>query len=222
MTLIEATQAGADSIINAGLTIDGSQGPATTNALHELISKLKIYFTHKNYEWFDSMLIGIRTNDEYTNKFTDWGILINGEQVYIVPISTKPGASYQKNPVYIAKVHGCACLVPGQYKGMWKYSNSGWSGDPYLMQVAPVTIYRDSSMGNIIDKTKTDTGLFGINFHSWKGFGIDFVQNLSAGCQVMDEIYLLDIMPILQKLTGAITYTLIDFSDFTANNTLIV
>jgi len=154
-------------------------------------------------------------SDEYTNQFTDWGLICFGEATYLFPISTKPGSSYQKNDAYVAQVGGCACLLPAQYKGMWSYRPAGgWSGDAYLMQVGPCTVYRDKSEGPVIDKSITETGLFGINFHSWKGDNATTVDNLSAGCQVMDEIYLEDVMPLLKQIQGNIDYTLIEFADF--------
>jgi len=215
MTLIEATQEGVDAIIAAGLNPDGDEGNLTLTALKKFETLLKAYFASKNYVWQDQMVIGIRMDNKYTNQFTDWGVIYDHGNIYIIPISTKPGASYQKNAAYVAEHGGCACIVPGQYLNMWSYRpKGGWSGgDPYLMQISPCTIYRDSSMGDTIDTSKTETGMFGINFHTWKGFAIQFVQNLSAGCQVMDEEYLLDIDFILQKFLS-VSYTCIEFSDF--------
>jgi hypothetical protein len=129
-------------------------------------------------------------------------------------MSTKPGSSYQKNDAYVAKTGGCACVVPGQYQGMWAYRPAGgWSGDAYLMQVGPCTIYRDKSEGNTIDKSYSVKGLFGINFHSWKGDNSHTVDNLSAGCQVEEESVLLQIINSLD-VNGNIDYTVLELADF--------
>jgi hypothetical protein len=214
MTIQESTQAGLNELIKAGLTVDGDLGSASQAALKIFHDKLSSVFNAKGYDFAN--LVGIRMSDDYTNQFTDWGAIFTGTgDTFIFPMSTKPGSSYQKNDAYVAQVGGCACLAPGQYKDMWSYRPAGgWSGDQYLMQVSPCKIYRDKTEGGTIDKFSSVTGMFGINFHSWRGDNGSTVDNLSAGCQVMDEIYLNDVMPILKKIQGNISYTLIDFSDF--------
>ena len=212
MTLQQSTQAGLNALLGASLTIDGILGAESDQAVASLKSKLSEIFTVKGYA--PSAIIGVRMSDEYTNQFSDWGILnINGT-IRLFPMSTKPGSSYQKNDTYVSKTGGCACLVPGKYKGMWSYrSAGGWSGDAYLMQVNPCAIYRDKSEGTTIDKSVTETGLFGINFHSWKGDNSQSVDNLSAGCQVEQESVLLEIIDSL-NISGNIDYTLLEYSDF--------
>lgn len=214
MTLAQHTQQGLNELIGAGLTVDGDLGPATNQAILSLQNKLSDILAQKGYS--PCSLIGIRMSDEYTNHFTDWGVLTVKDKTVLFPMSTKPGSSYQKNDAYVAKTGGCACLKEGQYKGVWAYHPAGgWSGDPYLQQVAPVTIYRDKSEGSTIDRSHEETGNFGINFHSWKGDNSQTVDNLSAGCQVEQEDVLLQLVPMID-VAGPISYTLIHFDDFNA------
>ena len=58
---------------------------------------------------------------------------------------------------------------------------------PYFKQIKAIDIYRDGNKDGAIDKTKTQNGLFGINFHR-AGAG-SLVDRWSAGCQVVPDAY---------------------------------
>jgi len=217
MSIETSTQSALNVLLGKSLVVDGVLGGESKKAIQELTTKLGGIMQRKGYSpVLSRTLVGIRMDDTYTNKFTDYGILFSGETCLIFPMSTKAGFSYVKNKQYIDGVKGCACLVEGQYKGIWQYRSDGWSGDPYLMQVKPVNIYRDADMDDTITHGQIFTGLYGINFHSWKGFLANMVQNLSAGCQVMQEDYLMALMPYLKEMSaqGNIDYTLIHHKDF--------
>ncbi|HKC69638.1 MAG TPA: hypothetical protein VKG26_15480, partial [Bacteroidia bacterium] len=186
-TLALSTQKACNVLINAGLTEDGVLGNESNAAIANLKTKLQTIFTKKNYNWGTGNLIGIRMSDVYTNEFTDYGIIITDNQLIAYPKSTKPGLTYLNHPDNAA---GCACLKEGQYHGMWNFVDvyGGWTGDPYMQQAANCTVYREVNHGASINRNaETNTGVFGINFHTWKNFNSNLVQNLSAGCQVMDE-----------------------------------
>lgn len=197
--------------------IDGVMGPLTQLAITDMLTKISKVFNDKKYvSSGDYELIGIRMDDAYTNQFTDWGVIVHGNSLSMFPMSSKPGAQYFLNEQYIDSVKGCACLVEGQYPHVWRLSNTGWSKMPFLAQVAPVTVYRDSDRDYMLDRVGMNTGMFGINFHSWAGFFMNFVQNLSAGCQVTQADVHDMIWPYIELMakSGDITYTLLHFNDF--------
>ncbi|MFI5141857.1 MAG: hypothetical protein ACHQII_05830 [Bacteroidia bacterium] len=215
-----STQKACNALINAGLTEDGILGDASNTATANLIAKIQNIFEQKNYMWSTNNLIGVRTSDVYTNEFTDYGVIVADNKLIAYPKSTKPGLTYLNRPDNAA---GCACLKEGQYIGMWNFVDvyGGWTGDPYMQQVANCNVYREVNHGTSINRSATvNTGVFGINFHTWKNFNGNLVQNLSAGCQVMDENVLTgELLPYLQQsFKGApVTYTLLHIDDFKAS-----
>jgi hypothetical protein len=216
-----STQQACNTLINAGLTEDGILGDASNAAAANLIAKIQNIFEQKNYTWDTNNLIGVRTNDVYTNEFTDYGVIIADNKLIAYPKSTKPGLTYLNHPDNAA---GCACLKEGQYIGMWNFVDAygGWTGDPYMQQAANCNVYREVNHGAAINRSATvNTGVFGINFHTWKNFNGNLVQNLSAGCQVMDESVLTgELLPYLQQLFKGtpVTYTLLHIDDFKASS----
>jgi len=212
-----STQKACNALINAGLTEDGILGNASNAATANLIAKLQNIFAQKNYIWGTNNLIGIRMSDAYTNEFTDYGAIITDTKLIAYPKSTKPGLTYLNHPDNAA---GCACLKEGQYVGMWNFVDAygGWTGDPYMQQVGNCTIYREVNHGDSINRSSLiNTGVFGINFHTWKNFNSNLVQNLSAGCQVMDENVLVgELLPYIQQTFKGTqtTYTLLHINDF--------
>ena len=135
---------------------------------------------------------------------------------YIFPCTTTPGKNYLKNP---QNKKGCSILVPGQYRSAFTI---GKHKDKYnaLIQRLPVSVYRDNTKDNILnmDQNTIERGMFGINIHR-AGFNSSFVNDWSAGCQVLKRHYDFDtFMSIcyLQSNNGLgknFTYTLIDEKD---------
>jgi hypothetical protein len=146
-----------------------------------LTAMLKAYFEAQEWNWNDTQIIGMRMTDDYDDEFSDWFIIYKDGIPIAVKGSTKPGAEKAGKGSFVLK--------EGQVKGMWRKGTTTWSGDDYLQQVQPCTGYVDNSGGASIDRdSTTKTGLFGINFHSWKGIGESIhVYNVSEGCQVTDE-----------------------------------
>lgn len=141
------------------------------------------YFTNGDY---NLNIIGIRAKGkEITNKFDDILCVIfkqNGIwKRYLYNITTDPGLYYMTQG---CNLNGCAILVPGQYRGLWKI---GLHKGQYeaLVQNKPVKVYRDKNKDNIYDfNSKTiDEGVFGINLHKAGKESIQ-IDNWSAGCQV--------------------------------------
>lgn len=180
-------QKALNEILGLTLSVDGIDGPKTINAENLFINKLQKIFTTKGYKLKAFEPIGIRMNDSYTDKFTDWCfILLPDNECCFIPHSTKPASAAEKD-------NNVACLKEGQYINAWQYRNDGWTKLPYLHQVKNVTIYRDTLYSLKLERDSTiQVGLFGINWHSW----LNWVQNilwykstnrdvcLSEGCQV--------------------------------------
>ena len=170
----------------------------------DLLNGLKAYFEQQQYQWLDQQIIGFRMDDDYTDEFTDWIIALKTDEIIAVQASTKAGS-------YWLEKQAVATLKEGQYKGMWRIGTTSWSGDKYLQQVQPCEVYRDGSkLGHIDRDSEVQTGLFGINEHSWRGFGEgNKVGNLSEGCQVCDELENDALWTIIKTFKGDIDYTLI-------------
>lgn len=101
--------------------------------------------------------------------------------------TTSPGLIPTQSGLSL-KRGGVAHIKPGQYKA-WrlgfhrpsKYGNS----HPALVQVAPITIYRDFDQDGKPDMAKEYTGLFGINIHSTNVRYTNYrVGSFSEGCAV--------------------------------------
>ncbi|MFB2832911.1 hypothetical protein [Floridanema evergladense] len=103
------------------------------------------------------------------NTFANWGA------------TTEPGRYYTNKPM---NPGGAARIAFGQYKA-WSVGTHG-NSQPHeaLVQVAPVSVYRDKNKDGLRTGDRLDTGLFGINQH-W-GFDLppDNVGTASAGCLV--------------------------------------
>lgn len=216
--LVLSSQKACDALIAAGLIENGVSGANTITAETNLLNKIKSIFAAKGYTWSENNLIGIRMSDEYTNDFSDYGIIIERDKLIAFYMSTKPGKFYLDKPENASI--GCACLKEGQYIDMWLFHDvfGGWTGDPYMQQQKNCQVYRELNHGTSINRAaRIDTGVFGINFHTWKNFNGNLVQNLSAGCQVMDENILVgELLPYLKRLfeNKPVTYTLIHKTDF--------
>lgn len=215
-TLNATTQQACNDLLGTSLVIDGAFGPESNTARTTLLQKLKYIFSANKYVWGSPALIGIRMSDIFTDEFTDYGLILIGPNLYAFPMSTKPGASYLLKPENAA---GCACLAEGQYLNMWKFQDTteGFSGEPYCQQIGVCTIYRqkNKNIGDTIDRTIPNKGIFGINFHTWRNFNGAHVKNLSAGCQVMDEAVLVgEILGYIRTFVGDIDYTLLHKNDF--------
>ena len=180
----------------------------------DFINGLKAYFLQQQYVWKDEQIIGFRMSDDYDNAYTDWLVVIKTsgttQTVAAFQCSTKPGWTWlQKQAV--------ATLKEGQRFNFWVKGTTSWSGDKYLQQSGYCTIYRDEScigsdmQNKSIDRdSPIETGMFGINLHSWKGIGENpKVNNVSEGCQVMCEEEDAAAFEIINTFHEPINFTLI-------------
>jgi hypothetical protein len=149
------------------------------------IGELQFEFKKLGYQWFDFMIVGIRSTLDKPNEFDDLiGLVANGKVIWFTG-TTNPGTHWLKN---IMNPKGTAVLKPGQYIDTWAF---GLHQGKYeaLKQVKPVTVYRDKDLDDKSEETAvTDTGLFGINIHRANEKAISkIIDKWSAGCQVLNN-----------------------------------
>ena len=167
-------------------------------------------------------IIGVRSDQgrKVTNKFDDFLIVTynaNGKlNIKIYSITTEPGRYYMANKLGNAK--GTAILVPNQYRGCWQIGKHNGKYDA-LVQVKPVSVYRDANKDLTYDLKNIDIGLFGINIHRSNPYGTSAtVDNWSAGCQVFaNSSDFAEFMALCNKQKAkygnSFTYTLLDEKD---------
>lgn len=188
---------------------------------------IKDALSKKNYAYFSTgdynlNIIGIRSdqNRKVTNKFDDYLLLIyyvSGKlNIKIYSITTEPGRYYMVNKLGNSK--GTAILVPGQYRGCWQIGKHNGKYEA-LVQVRPVSVYRDSNKDSMYDLKNVDKGLFGINIHRSSPYGTSTtIDNWSAGCQVFANIKdYTEFMSICNKQKerygNSFSYTLLNEAD---------
>lgn len=132
---------------------------------------------------YNLQIVGFRTGWTCTNRFDDLIAVVYRDDAGVLrcdawTATTDPGRYWIEN----GRADGTAILKPGQYRGAWELGlHKGEK--PALVQVKPVTVYRDANKDATLDKAKEDTGLFGINIHR-AGAASTVVDKWSAGCQV--------------------------------------
>ena len=183
-----------------------------------VLKKGYVFFTGT----YDLNVIGLRNANRTADSFDDRMYVCyrdahGNERLFELPITTDPGLSYLKKPI---NGKGCAILMPGQYKGMWRI---GMHQGRYkaLVQRGPCTVVRDKNQDSILDMNgPTETGVFGINFHYVNRQTIqESIGNGSAGCQVSpvfeDHSYVMSLVDLQVRYihSEAVTYTLLLESD---------
>lgn len=188
---------------------------------------IKEVILKKGYKFFEGEfninIVGIRTNNRQVDNWDDYICFLyqeNGEnKIWISSASTTdPGIYYMTKK--LLNPNGCAALVPGQYRGMWKIGKHGVKQYEAFVQVGKCKVYRDRNKDNFYDfnKESIDEGYFGINQHH--GYDSKNVGANSAGCQVHKLIKDLNIaLTLAKKNTKAghgdtFTYTLLTEEDF--------
>lgn len=144
---------------------------------------------------------------------------VGKERLRIWTITTDPGTYWLNHPMNRL---GTAVLKPNQWIDCWQIGNhKNDSKHPALVQIKPVTVWRDSNRDNLITTGKgEDTGLFGINIHRANLTGRTMsIGKWSAGCQVFqtktDLDQLLSICNLYRQHTNnRFTYTLLEEKDF--------
>lgn len=162
-----------------------------------LADKIIDYMQKKGYQIFEDTLNfnivyieGMNpngtSNDDAPNQFNDIRTVIafENDEPIILGIwegTTEPGKRYTLKPM---NPKGAARIAFGQYEA-WQIGLHG-NSEPHeaLIQVKPITVWRDLNKDFIRPGDKKDYGLFGINQH----WGYDLPRTdiglASAGCLV--------------------------------------
>jgi hypothetical protein len=168
--------------------VDGIIGPmslaATQQYVLDELAKRRWVKPKTEFVW-------IRTDQTFDNKFADIVVRFNqGKADMVLPCSTTAGDFYVFNPLSVGGITGVAVAAEQQIIETHKFVTSSswkslWIGAPNFLQVRPITIYRDGNKNKKLDKSITQFGLYGINFHRG-GIG-SLVDRWSAGCQVVPD-----------------------------------
>lgn len=161
--------------------------PATADAVLAAVSRAGHAVFDQTRMKYNLQIVGFRSSLALSNRFDDQISVVfhTGDRVPRVwswPVTTDPGTYWVENP---GRVAGVAVLKAGQYRGAWQLGlHKGEK--PALVQVKPVTVWRDNNRNALRDTTVTETGLFGINIHR-AGLSSTQVDKWSAGCQVFQK-----------------------------------
>lgn len=162
-----------------------------------LADKIVTYMEKHNYKisqdtaqfnivYVEGMYSNGIVNNDAPNQFNDIRTIIafENDEPLILGIwegTTEPGRRYTIKPM---NPKGAARIAFGQYEA-WQVGIHG-NSEPHeaLIQVAPITVWRDWNKDFIRPGDKKETGLFGINQH----WGYDLPRTdiglASAGCLV--------------------------------------
>lgn len=177
--------------VGYNLKLDGSIGPKTISAAKEhamTLTDRQGFDPWSNKGW---VMLYIRTDQVFSNKFDDIGMVVfNGEVKSVFTCSTTAGDFYVFNPLTVGGVTGVAVAAPQYVRDSHVFVtsrdwNTLWLKAPYFKQVRPIKIFRDGNKDRRIDKSVTQTGLFGINLH--RAGAASVVNRWSAGCNVAPD-----------------------------------
>lgn len=185
------------------------------------IEKLQEVFKKKGYIWYTDRpnIIGIRTKLQIPDVFNDiLFVEYEGKTFISTAFTTEPGVAMLSNPM---NAKGTALLKPNQYKDTWSLGfHKQRKEHTALIQMLPVTVYRDADKDNLAEVTKVeDAGLFGINIHGTRPDRlVKVIGEFSAGCQVFhrweSKEEFIDICELYRiKTKNKFTYTLLNEED---------
>ena len=139
-----------------------------------------------NMKVFDKEInmVFVRENFDFDNLFNDrlylWNSCIPFTEFIV---TTKAGRVWWEN---FTNPRGVAGLVENQYINSHALGLHRGAYEA-LVQVEPVVVYRDANKDAKLDTAKTESGLFGINYHTMSVSRVIVarqVDNGSAGCMV--------------------------------------
>ena len=171
------------------------------------IGELQFEFKRLGYQWFDFMIVGIRSTLDKPNEFDDLiGLVANGKVTWFTG-TTNPGVHWLKT---LMNSKGTAVLKPGQYIDTWAIGLHQGKYEAFK-QVKPVTVFRDKNLNDKSEETTTtETGLFGINIHRANSAAISkIIDKWSAGCQVVNDMDKYREMIKLLKTEKSVSYCLL-------------
>lgn len=181
-----------------------------------------LFFTDE----FNLNFVWERTNDDITNKFTDWlhiAFVRDGRQIVLsIPATTKPGLKGSiDSPVTVDGVTGTAIIIPGQYVNSWQffdtedlvklsrlYPNKTSLKQhpfnyPHFRQIGLVDYWRDGDKDLVVDYVqKQDDKIYGTHWHVMSQigtYGSGQVNNWSLGCMGAAEPEFKKILPVVRE-----------------------
>ena len=189
-------------------------------ALDDVVAAMrrKKYVVFDDARGHDANIVGIRSRGD-ADAFDDYIALFyrtrDAWSYFAFPATTDPGTYYRENPV---NVNGTAILKPGQYRRAFAM---GTHRDyPALVQVEPVTVYRDANRDGALDieNAPEETGMFDIHIHRAGATPANLVGRWSAGCQVFQDAAQFDFFmgqcgEGARKYGNRFTYTLLTADD---------
>jgi len=168
-------------------------------------------------------IIGIRTNDNRSNRFNDRICVVykdgDGWITRTFAATTDPGLYWREHPM-IPSI-GAAIMKPGQYRGSHKLGRHRGIYPALVQTGAKVSYWRDNNRDEVLDmipgETPESSGFIGLNIHraSSRDGGSETVDRWSAGCQVIADPDDWNLFITLCKTSADLygpqfTYTLID------------
>jgi len=179
------------NVYGHNLETDGIFGRKSAEAKTLLEAKLAIdVFKPQtglmNYTGF----LAVRSKQIFDNLTTDFLLYLeNSKIVEVLPCGTRAGNFWVYNPITYGGITGTAVLAEGYYPKTWLASiqTRFRFRSVEFLQVKPVKIWRDGNRNKAIDKSTSQTGMFGINIHTagWD----NIVDRWSAGCLVVPKTY---------------------------------
>jgi len=184
--------------------------------------ELKELVVAAGYRFFDTgaynlNIVGVRTAGDGCNTFNDFIHVAFKDREGVAccltfPATTDPGTDYRVNPL---NPKGTGIMAPGQHRGL--FSLGLHKGQPALVQVKPVNVYRDNNRDAVLDMDATtiENTRGGFNLHRSRKNGTStVVGKWSAGCQVLASSYDMDIVIALASKAATLygdsfTYTLL-------------
>lgn len=184
-----------------------------------------VWFSDNSNKSYDVNIVGVRnssTGNKVTNVFDDTlTISFKDEkgawQFYLWSATTDPGKKSMLEWKKMGITGGCARLVAGQYRSVWKIDKHQGKYDALCQRNGKVKVYRDSDLDLEYDEDKITEGIYGINIHK-AGQDSTWVENWSAGCNVFKRVKDFDeFMKICRKAAkihgNSFTYTLLESKD---------
>ena len=179
----------------------------------------------KGWPWWtapnDLNLFGLRAASDQAGPWDD-AIGVAWRDRGLVPHvelfrgTTDPGRPWLDHPMRPA---GCAVVIPGYYRGLWRRGLHGSPGYPALVQVGAINVWRDADHnGTILRGGPVYRDASGINLHHG-GDTKGEVGLYSAGCQpVRARADLTRILELVAAQVAAghgetVSYGLIDVGD---------
>jgi hypothetical protein len=128
---------------------------------------------------------------ESINTFNDRSLLLKVENkkaeiLFNGIATTEPGKYYTQNPMNPKGAANIALDTPFVNCWTWGIHGTGRFKHPALIQVNPITVYRDKNKDSFRTGDRRETGLFGINQHGIYGYSQTQynIGRSSAGCMV--------------------------------------